>query len=397
MVEAAGTRPVARHAVEIVERKGLGHPDTVCDFLAEAISRRLCAAYLEVAGRILHHNIENAFLVAGSSTPAWGGGRVDAPMRFVYGDRATSVVDGRPVPVAELAQEAAFKWFRENLPLVDPVRHVVFQNELKPASVQLADLFDRGAPGAGDTCVGSGYAPLTETEEIVLAVEREVNSSAFKERFPATGQDVKVTGVRTAGRLSLVLSLAFVDRYIASEAEYFDVKAAVATELAHVAQGRLRALDAVDVTINTLDAPGRDVAGVYLTVLGTAADSADGGEVGRGNRPNGINAFSRPTASGGVAGKNPVSNVGKIYTLFAHEAAARVAAEVRGVAEAYVTLCSRIGDPIDRPYLTAVRLVPQDGVAVEDLSDPAATTVAAALDDMDAFVARLVAGELPVC
>lgn len=34
----------AGNTVEIVERKGLGHPDMICDALAETLSRNLCHA-----------------------------------------------------------------------------------------------------------------------------------------------------------------------------------------------------------------------------------------------------------------------------------------------------------------------------------------------------------------
>ncbi len=34
--------PLTSDVVEIVERKGLGHPDTICDALAETMSRNLC-------------------------------------------------------------------------------------------------------------------------------------------------------------------------------------------------------------------------------------------------------------------------------------------------------------------------------------------------------------------
>src|SRR5919201_3453568 len=81
--EALSATPVARQAVELVERKGLGHPDTICDLLAEAISRDLCRRYVELSGRVLHHNIENAFLVAGSSVPELGGGDLKTPIRFI--------------------------------------------------------------------------------------------------------------------------------------------------------------------------------------------------------------------------------------------------------------------------------------------------------------------------
>ena len=56
---------VAAQPLEIVERKGKGHPDTICDAIAEAVSIQLSKAYQETFGRILHHNIDKCLLVAG--------------------------------------------------------------------------------------------------------------------------------------------------------------------------------------------------------------------------------------------------------------------------------------------------------------------------------------------
>jgi S-adenosylmethionine synthetase len=48
--------------VEMVERKGLGHPDTMCDALAEALSQALSQYYLDRFGMIFHHNVDKALL-----------------------------------------------------------------------------------------------------------------------------------------------------------------------------------------------------------------------------------------------------------------------------------------------------------------------------------------------
>ena len=37
---------------EVVERKGLGHPDTLCDGIAEAVSRALSKEYIKETGNI---------------------------------------------------------------------------------------------------------------------------------------------------------------------------------------------------------------------------------------------------------------------------------------------------------------------------------------------------------
>jgi S-adenosylmethionine synthetase len=88
---------------------------------------------------------------------------------------------------------------------------------------------------------------------------------------------------------------------------------------------------------------------MYLSVLGTSADDADSGAVGRGNQVNGIIALHRPRGSEAAAGKNPVSHVGKIYSVLTHLLADQIYTQVSGVREVVVWLCSRIGDPVDRP------------------------------------------------
>lgn len=55
--------------VEIVERKGLGHPDTICDSVAEEVSLYLSRYYLENLRRILHHNVDKVLLVGGEAEP----------------------------------------------------------------------------------------------------------------------------------------------------------------------------------------------------------------------------------------------------------------------------------------------------------------------------------------
>ena len=66
--------------VEVVERKGLGHPDTICDALADALSRGLCREYKQRFGAILHHNVDKALLCGGCAAAAFGGGTVTRPI-----------------------------------------------------------------------------------------------------------------------------------------------------------------------------------------------------------------------------------------------------------------------------------------------------------------------------
>src|SRR3990172_6511242 len=110
IVEALSDVPVARRGMELVERKGLGHPDTICDSLVEAISVALNGMYLERLGAIAHYNIDKAMLVAGQCAKGFGSGTVTRPMELIVGDRATYSVDGRPLPVERTARVAVDGW-----------------------------------------------------------------------------------------------------------------------------------------------------------------------------------------------------------------------------------------------------------------------------------------------
>ena len=47
-VEMLRTTPVEGQKIEIVERKGLGHPDSLCDGIAEAISAALSLSLIHI-------------------------------------------------------------------------------------------------------------------------------------------------------------------------------------------------------------------------------------------------------------------------------------------------------------------------------------------------------------
>lgn len=396
-VEIFDQKPVGERRFELVERKGIGHPDTICDAVMESVALALCREYLATFGRVLHFNVDKCLLAAGQTEPRPGGGRVIQPMRLVFGDRATAACGDRRIDVGALAETAASDWLRGHLRFVDPKSHVVFQNEIKEGSAELVGLFARNAVGANDTSVAVGHAPLTETERLVLLCERELNSLDFKQRFPEAGEDVKVMGYRRDRCLELTVALAFVDRFVPDARAYFTRKREMIAALTARLRGELRDLDEVRLALNTLDDAEHGDAGMYLTVLGTSAEGADCGQVGRGNKVNGLISFNRPLGAEAVAGKNPVSHVGKIYSLLAHKLAGDIHASVAGVREVQVWLGSRIGDPIDRPAMACLQLVPQPGAELADLQPAATAVVERGLAGLDDFMASLIRGDWPVC
>lgn len=384
---------------EIVERKGLGHPDTICDAVMERISQALSRAYLERFGSILHHNCDKGLLVAGQVEHRFGGGRVLEPMLLVIGDRATVALGEERVDVGAIAVEAARHWFRDNLRRVDPDRHLRYQVELRPGSEELAALFaqQRGVVGANDTSAAVGYAPLSETEKLVLEAEQYLNSTDFKSRFPESGEDVKVMAVRTGRRVDFIVAMPLLDQYVNSEADYFRRKEAARQALLLHLYGHLKELQEMTINLNTLDRRGGGKAGIYLSVLGTSAEDADSGEVGRGNQVNGLIALNRPRGSEAAAGKNPVSHVGKIYSVLTHLLADRLYSQVAGLKETTVWLCSSIGDPVSRPKMVSVQVHLMPGAKMADVDLPIRKVVAEELERIPELCRRLVEGAYPVC
>jgi S-adenosylmethionine synthetase len=250
---------------------------------------------------------------------------------------------------------------------------------------------------ANDTSAAVGYAPLSETERLVLDAEKFVNGSQFKMKFPESGSDVKIMGIRRGDRIDITAAMPLLDKYIADEATYFQKKDEMCHALIAHLRSRLAKLTGVAVELNTLDRRGAGPSGMYLSVLGTSAEDADSGEVGRGNQVNGIIALNRPRGSEAAAGKNPVSHVGKIYSVLTHRLAGQLHAEVPGIEQAIVWMCSRIGDPVERPQVVAVQVALAGPTKLGDVEAPIGKIVGRELARMAQFCQELASGNYSVC
>ncbi|TAK35546.1 MAG: methionine adenosyltransferase [Chloroflexota bacterium] len=399
LVDRLPGQPVSEQDIEVVERKGVGHPDTICDGIMEQVAQALVAEYRRRVGFIPHFNADKGLLVAGSVELWLGGGRVLKPMRLVFGDRATYVIDGVAVPIPEIVVGAAKDWIRQHLPHVDPDQHLVYQVELQPGSPELTAIFRRKGHllPANDTSAAVGYAPLTSTELLVLETEAYLNSPDFKTLFPDTGQDVKVMGFRHESLIDLTVAMPFLSAYVPDESYYFRRKSEVADHLQqHLHKVLHPSSLSVNLALNTLDQPGAGLGGMYLSLLGTSAESGDSGEVGRGNRVNGLISLNRPSSAEAAAGKNPVSHIGKIYNMLAFHLAESIQQELPAVREAYVWLCSQIGSPIDQPRLAAVQLLTENEAAFSAASNEAREIVVRELGKMEELVNALASGDRKV-
>ena len=395
LIETLTEVPVAQRRMELVERKGLGHPDTICDSLAEAVAIALNRMYLAELGYIPHYNVDKALLVAGECTKGFGRGEVRRPMELILGDRATFEVGGRRLPIEDTVHAAVQAWTTAHLPRVRPGRDLTTRIALAPGSAELQGIFGgrSGSMASNDTSGASGYAPPSPTEAIVLAIERFLNGAEFKHRFPDTGQDVKVFGLREDEHLAVTVAMPLECGAMTSENAYFQRKEEILSALVERFAGAALQLD---FRLNNLDRPGRGVDGVYLTLTGTSAEDADSGEVGRGNGVNGLIAFSRPAGGEAAAGKNPVAHSGKIYSVLSHRIAALIHARHPEILQVYVHLAARIGEPVNRPWTGIQVILPKD-MSLSDIASGLRGLVDAELGRLDEFCAELARGEHPIC
>jgi len=392
VVEAHNHTPIERQSTEIVERKGIGHPDSIADGLAESVSRALCKVYIERFGRILHHNTDEVQVVGGQSAPKFGGGVVLEPAYILLVGRAVTQVNGERLPYRTTAVQAAHDYLSKTCTNLNVDADTVIDCKIGQGSVDLRGLYNTQKQLANDTSFGVSAAPYSETELLALRTEELINGP-MKKDLREVGQDVKVMAVRLGDDVRLTIAAAIVDRYVPDKDHYVNV----------IEELRERVLDNsakltnrnVAVDVNTGDNYYEGI--VYLTVTGVSFENGDDGSVGRGNRVNGLITPYRPMSLEAAAGKNPVTHVGKLYNLLSFDIAQKVADECEGdVEEVWVRIVSQIGKPIDQPQMAVAQLSLAKGVKLPAVKDTVSGIIDEGLENIHKITERTVAGKVRV-
>ncbi len=389
-VEKITQTPIEKQEIEIVERKGVGHPDSMADGFAEAVSRALCNEYIKKCGTVLHHNTDQVEVVAGRSHPQYGGGEVISPIYVLLVGRATKEFKDIKIPTDTTAVKAAKQYLRTTLPDIDSDHHIIIDCKLGVGSTDLQSVFKRGkAPMANDTSFGVGYAPFSETEKIVYNTERQMVLN-FKKDLPAIGTDIKVMGMRKNDKITLTVACAMIGKHIDDQAHYFSIKEELRNKICDLA---MEYTDReVEVFVNTGD--DEETGSVYLTVTGTSAEMGDDGSVGRGNRCNGLITPNRPMSMEATSGKNPINHVGKLYNLLSNKIANDIAENVPGIEDVYLRILSQIGKPIDQPLIASAQVIPQDGASMKMIQSESEAIIDKWLSDITKITDMIAKGEL---
>jgi S-adenosylmethionine synthetase len=393
IVEKLNQTPIEELDIELVERKGIGHPESISDGIAESVSRALCKLYIDKLGGVLHHNTDEVQITAGESNPLFGEGEVIKPIDFLLTGRGVSEFDGVKLAVDRVAIEAAKNYLDENIINLNVESDTVVECKIGHGSGDLVDVFKReGAPSSNDTSFGVGYAPFSEVENIVLNTEELLNSKSFKKKYPGVGEDIKIMGLREKDDITLTIASAMVSKYLSDRTEYISLREElkdIVSDLASKYTDR-----SVEIFVNTADDDkADDEKGYYLTVTGTSAEMGDDGSVGRGNRANGLITPNRPMSMEATSGKNPINHVGKIYNILSNSMANDIVENIEGIKQINIMLLSQIGKPIDQPKAATSQLILEEGYKLEDLSKKVESLMDSWLDDISTITENVVKGK----
>jgi len=386
-IEKITQTPIEKQEIEICERKGVGHPDSMADGFAESVSKALCNEYIKKFNTICHHNTDQVEVIGGRSVPKFGGGEIISPIYVLLTGRATKDFQGTEIPVDAVAIKAAKQYLETNLP---EIKDIVIDCKIGCGSTDLRDVFKRGkVPIANDTSFGVGHAPFSELEQIVYLTETDIIKK-YRLRHPEIGTDTKVMGLRKGDNIDLTIAAAIVDKHINDIVEYQDMIVGLSDEIYEKAQ--IYTDREISVDVNTAD--DYETESVYLTITGTSAEMGDDGSVGRGNRCNGLITPNRPMSMEATSGKNPINHVGKLYNLLSNQIANDIVENVNGIEEVYIRILSQIGKPIDQPFIASAQIIETGEIDIKEIKPDVEEIINYYLNDVTKVTDLLIKGEI---
>ena len=400
-VNGINQTPVPMREIEIVERKGIGHPDSVADGVAETVSEALCAMYKREVGHVLHHNTDQTEVVAGISAPAFGGGKIIKPVYILMDGRATTYIDkGKEhitLPVEPTAIKGVRNYLKKTYPYLDIDSEVILDTKLGMGSDDLTGVYKASNYLSNDTSFGVGFAPFSITDKLTKKTEEYMNG-VMKKKIPAAGQDIKVMCSRVGKKIDMTICCAMVDRFIEDKEAYKSIMEemhGLVTENALDIIAKEGNGEKLKVYLNTGDDYKRGV--YYLTVTGLSQEMGDDGSVGRGNRCNGLITPFRPMSMEATSGKNPITHVGKIYNVLSNIIADDVAKKVKADAEIHVRLLSQIGHTISDPLNANIDIITPkaaDDPRLPKWKQEAEAIATEWLDNIDKVSERIINGKI---
>ncbi len=359
---------------EVVETKGKGHPDNICDTLAEKISANYSKYCLEHYGVILRHMIDKLSILGGGSKVQFGGGEMKYPIRILVNGRFTDRYKNKKIDYMNIVSKTIKDYFQELFPLLDIDNYLVIvdnthHNEgpgvvyneddtTKNERIRFFEAIDeRDAERhnnhnrCNDTSTTVSYYPMSKLEQTVLNIEQLLNSPKYKEVNPWVGSDIKVMGIRKDNMIEITSCIPLISKYVKNLDDYKNKLNYLEKEIKKEAKKLFKRND-IKIYLNTRDNYNNN--DLYMTLIGSAVESGDEGAVGRGNRSRGVIPFSRNFSMEAACGKNPVYHTGKLFTAIGDCISKQIYEKYNVENVVYCT--SKMGDKIEEPWNVSVEL-----------------------------------------
>lgn len=325
---------------EIAERKGLGHPDTVADGIADAVSNEFSRHCLKNFGAVLHHNVDKVYVGAGHWTVDYGRADMHAPVRVVINGRMSSSLGDKHIDIRAIQEKAARQYLALVLPKLEPNDVIVISSATQYTQRAywytprgLDDLPDATHPKANDTSLCVAHAPFTMTERLAFELERffwitdegATGPYSLKPRYRGVGQDIKVMALRRGDHINITACVPFLCKHISSFEMYRDgvlwIERLLQAEADRItADTRFKA----HIEVNRTEKDHR----VYLLAIGSCVECGEEGIVGRGNPIGGVIAAGRAHSVEAPYGKNPVYHSGKVLGFLTQKLACAIFKEL---------------------------------------------------------------------
>jgi S-adenosylmethionine synthetase len=343
---------------EIVERKGIGHPDSLADGVAEAVSIEYSQFCLKEFGAILHHHFDKTVIMGGQGKIDFGIGELLNPYRLIINGRVSSLFGDKKIPYQEIQEKAAKEYLKKALPHLNVDKDIKiksFSTSYSKSPVwyrprNLDDLPEFKTPFVNDSSAIVSFWPLSKLEKLVLEIEKYFYEEE-KPKFNYTGQDIKILAIRNYREVNITVAVPFISSYTPNRSFYLEKLEIIHFDLQKLAQTILEENYTINITLNAQDFDlleiSKERTGCYLSAIGSALDYGEEGVVGRGNRARGVRSCLRPNSTDAIHGKNPSFHVGKVYTYFADQISKAIAEEMK--CECTVILATQNKRPTDSP------------------------------------------------
>ena len=359
---------------EVVETKGKGHPDNICDTLAEKISSNYSKYCVENYGVILRHMVDKLAILGGGSKVQFAKGEMIAPIRVLVNGRFTDRYRDKKIDYMNIVNNTIKGYFKELFPLLDINKYLIIidnthhnegpgvvyddNNITKNERAKFFEIVDEkdiarhnNSFRCNDTSTTVSYYPMSKLEKTVLSIEQFLNSEEYKKKNCWVGNDIKVMGIRKMDKIEITACVPLISLYVSCLEDYINKLNLLKVDIEQEIRKTFKDNEII-IYLNTRDNYEKN--DLYMTAIGSAIESGDEGAVGRGNRTRGVIPFARNFSMEASCGKNPVYHTGKLFTAIGDVISEKIYEKYS--LENIVYCTSKMGDEISNPWNISVEL-----------------------------------------